>query len=224
MRRLVILALVLAACPKRRGDPWDAAMNTALGVADAAWEARGAAGLDPVAAALAGVPPERVDHPEVVWRRVRLGIAQALLLDDVASQRRAYAQARWDAARCVDSRPLGAAETAPCRAWGALAWARGFVTWPRDGVLLDEPEVAGWAGVAVDDPRHVRAAQWARALVAAPGSPERAALGAWTAEADARDAWVAWADLHGLGEDTPRPTTPVDTPEERAVLARLGEP
>jgi hypothetical protein len=228
VRRAVIVAVVLAACPKRRADPWDAAMAAALAAADAAWEARGAAGLEPVAAALGAVPPVRAEHPEVVWRRVRLGIAQALVVDDVGERRRAYARARWEAARCVESRALGAEETAPCAAWGALAWARGFVTWPRDGVSLDEPDVARWAEVAVADPVHARVAQWARALLADPGSPERLALAAWVGEPSAREAWVAWVDLRQLGEDVPRPTSPVDTPEERAALTRalggLGAP
>lgn len=228
MRRAVTLAVVLAACPKRRIDPWDEAMAAALVEADAAWEARGSGGLAPVAAALDAVPPVRAEHPEVAWRRVRLGIAQALLVDDVGERRRAYAQARWQAARCLEGRVLGADETAPCAAWGALAWARGFVTWPRDGVSLDEPDVARWAEVAVADPIHARAAQWARALLAAPGSPERVALGAWVSEPSAREAWVAWVDLRQLGEDVSRPSSAVDTPEERASVARalhgLGAP
>ncbi|MCB9681390.1 MAG: hypothetical protein H6733_07940 [Alphaproteobacteria bacterium] len=244
----LVAVMVLAGCPKARTNPDDEAMLAALAAADAAWAQRGTSGLDAVTRALDGVPASRVDHPEVLWRRVRVGVAEGMVADFPRDARRAYAQARGTAIHCLQAEPMVARSLAqaqvadaarvvskargPCAVWAGVAWVRWAWTFEPGAVTMDLPGLGALLdrGDMVADPVHHTATVWARALFVA--------LSAATGEGDAARARAGLLEV-ARGQDTPwvrfedaarglasrpgaTPRAAPATPEDRAASARLA--
>lgn len=243
---VVLMCVALAGCPKVRIDPDDAALAAALADADAAWDARGRVGLARVHQILDGVPATRQDHPEVLWRRARVGVAQGWSEDEVVARRRAFAQARAWGMRCIqgvpaarrlvrEGRVVEAASAVPldrlrCAAWAGVAWTRWLVTWERTASTVDLRVVEALlhTGDTVADHDIV---MWSKAVfeqVRPLHLREGAEVTtqALVSAGQGRDVprWVWWEDVVRWVQPPPerrKPQATPRTPEDRAAHARL---
>jgi hypothetical protein len=182
LSRWLAIGAVMVACARNRPSEEDLALAAALREADAAWAARGRAGLDPVALALEEVPPARRAVPEVRWRWVRLRIAEGLVASDRATGLRSLAAAREEGLRCltddsvvrstaaragwVSAAPLIEESRVVCAAWASLAWSRWAVAFGAAGASVDADNIGALTsrGLAAADVDVHDVASWAEAL------------------------------------------------------------
>ncbi|MEZ4323170.1 MAG: hypothetical protein R3F61_37235 [Myxococcota bacterium] len=150
--RSLLLILLCAGCPKNRQAAVDL-LAPLLAEADAAWDARGRDGLDPVDAALQRAYALRPQSPAVAWRLARVGVARGLTLDEPAARVAAFGAARAQAWQCVLDDPRVHAlrlesgleealasipeERELCATWAGHAWARWMVEFGAPGATLD---------------------------------------------------------------------------------------
>lgn len=182
----IALLVVAAGCPKRAEEVVDP-IAPLLADADAAWEARGENGFDPVAAALDRAFATQPDNPNVLWRLVRLNIGLGLAAEEEQAALDAYATARAIGVQCLGAgaalqRQLPNADEAPvlpritaaeepCVAWTALAWARWIAGFGARAAAVDVPAVQ----LLIDraEPTDVEGvARWARGILLATMPPE----------------------------------------------------
>jgi hypothetical protein len=151
----ILPPIVLAAgCPRHEGPEDVDVVGSLLAQADAAWEARGEGGLDPIVAALDPAFAAAPGDPEVLWRLARVHTALGLAAEDDRTSLTEYATARSLGLRCLDlgaalQRHEGADATEealavrisraelPCAAWTALAWAKWIAQFGGEAAAID---------------------------------------------------------------------------------------
>jgi len=181
-RRLAapLLLATLLGCPRKRSPEDD--LRGALTTADVAWRDRGTGGLPAVGAALDAAEALAPGHPEIAWRRVRLGVAIGLSSTDDVDALRAYSAARATGLVCIAGesgigsgfdqalRRLDQAHS-PCVPWTALAWVRWLEVFGSRGAALDLARIDLLIAASAVDPTepgpHDHVAAWAEGILAA---------------------------------------------------------
>ncbi|TVQ89625.1 MAG: hypothetical protein EA397_14725 [Deltaproteobacteria bacterium] len=220
-RLACVIALALS-CASRGRDR--AERDDGLARADAAWRPEVAGFEAGARATMVPLIRSRPDDPQVIWRHVRLLVAEGLATTDPIEARDKFSQAREEGVRCLDGDPifrrrreamgwssalsvLTSART-PCADQLAWAWVRWWIAADPRAMSLDEPALRALTDRAQGDN-----GGWARALFRLRSrSPDPRGHGELLALAEQRSWDLALqVDLILYGELDPR---------ERSVLAR----
>jgi hypothetical protein len=237
------LVLLLAACPKGGRDP-STRLNYFTSAADVAWADRADRGLAEAAKPLLAGWREFPTHPEVLWRLVRLKVAEGLAAPSEEEALRLYADGRAFGLQCLDAVPAfdqqrqqgnwaeavarlpGDARRA-CAAWAGLSWARWIATQGGEATALDLERIDPLVDYAQQSPsEELRSlGLWSRGILTAVrpfwagGDPVAARAQIERAVEAEPEELARWADLLLL---TVAPVAPEAEVEElqSEILAR----